>query len=395
MAWGTVTVAGIALRETVGAEQTMGGLKIGGQESHPPSTRAHVEHAHHNVNALEAGDLVPVVFTDKTMLTGFYWIRAASSVLRKVHNGDFITAAWSMELERFGGSRDVEVESRVPTTARTTTVGTPPATVFWHAPAGGSGSYFTGSTVPAASVVRESADGPVTVYLGIPAGPAPRWTVAADEYLEGAARVLFDGIRRVGRYTPPLAVWEVHNGLVRLTLGASGSFLVSCWDDDDWRSAKSWQLSVNGAPVTAQPEMSVLRNTPEIVVVRLTYPTTPGRMTVDLSLRRGARFVTGIIKRHSSATVALARTAAEAATAVTGGLRATSADADGNRFVVGSAATVTTTTATASIARAGVTSLDFFVGHEVGASPQAGDAFADLWGQYRHSGAERTRMVLR
>lgn len=395
MAWGTVTIGGVGLRETVQAEQTMGGLKIAGQESHPPSSRAYVEHAHHNVNALEVGDLVPVVFTDKTSLTGFYFVRGAGSVIRKIQNGAVIVADWSVDLERVGGSRDVEVESRVPAIARTTTVGSPPATVFWHAPAGGSGSYLTGATVPASSIVRASADGPVTVHLGIPTGFAPRWTVSAENYLKGAARVLFDGIARIGRYTPPLAVWEVHNGLVRVTLGVSGSFSVSCWDNGDWRSAKAYQVAVNGTPSADQPEMTVLRNTPEEVAIRLTYAVSPGRLTVDLSLRRGARFVTGIIKRHSSATLALTRTAAESASVVTGGLRATSADSDGNRFVMGSAASVATVTGTASISRAAVTQLDFFVGYEVDAIPQAGDAFADLWGQYRGSTGERTRVVLR
>jgi hypothetical protein len=136
----------------------------------------------------------------------------------------------------------------------------------------------------------------------------------------------------------------------------------------------------------------VLRNDPEEVTVRLSYPTAPGRVTVDLGLRRGSRFVTGGIKRHASATLGVARTAAEAATVVTGGLRATSADADGNRFVMGSSKTLTTATTTAAISKASVTQLDFFLGHEVGASPAAGDAFADLLAQYLGTSGDRTRV---
>jgi hypothetical protein len=147
--------------------------------------------------------------------------------------------------------------------------------------------------------------------------------------------------------------------------------------------------------VTSDPELTILRNDPEQAQIRLTYPSTPGRLTVDLLLRRGSRFVTGVIKRHSAATLGVARTAAETAAAVTGGLRATAADADGNRFVMGSTRNLTTTTSTASIAKAVVTSLDFYLGHEVGASPASGDAAADLFAQYLHAGGETIRVVRR
>ena len=394
MSWGTVTIGGIAFREELTVEQNGTTLHLTGQESHPPSTTAKVAAAHNNVVGLN-GLTVSVVFSDKADLTGFYRVSDAKSQLMKWANGAVITATWSATLERIGSERDVEIESRVPTIARSTTVTTPPAAVFWHAPAGNSTSYWTGSTVPASSIVRTSADGPLAVHLGIPSSIAPRWTVETDDYLKGSARILFDGIRRAGTATPPLTVWEVNNGLVRLMSGPNGAFTVSCWASGDWRSAKTYALAVNGAAVTGQPELTVLRNDPEEAIVRLSYPTTPGRLTVDLSIRRGCRFVTGVMKRHSAASLAVARTAVEAATTQTGGLRATSVDLDGNRFVMGSAATVTAATTTASLTKAAATTFDFFVGHEVGGSPTTGEAFADLWAQYRGSSGERASVVLR
>jgi hypothetical protein len=393
MAWGTVTIGGVELRETVTAEQAGAQLNIRGQESHPPSTRAHVTAVHHNMRAL-AGLTVPVTFTDKPELSGFYRVQAADSNLAVVQNGAHMTAAWSASLDLVGGDRDVEIESRVPTIARSTTVATPPSAVFWHAPAGGATSYWTGATVPT-QVTRTSADGPIVVHTGIPASVAPRWTVPIGSYLQGAARVLFDGIRRLGTFTPPLAVWEVDNGLVRLTSGPSGHISVSCWDAGAWRSSNDWRFFVNGAQVTTTPEVTVLRNDPEEVVVRLSYPTVPGRVTVDLGLRRGARFVTGVFKRHSAAVLGVARSSGEASDALTGGLRRTAADADGNRFVLGSATSSTISTTSASITGPSSTAFDFFLGHEVDEAPQAGDAFADLWAQYRGSSGERASVVLR
>lgn len=391
---GLVTVAGIPLRESRSAEQNATTVNIVGRQSYTHTTAAQVKAAHDNLVQLP-GLVVPVVFEDKEQLTGFYRVDDVASSLDWIAQGAIQQATWRLTLSRVGGAKDVEVESRVPTVARTTTVSSPPTAVFWHAPPAGSSSYFTGPTVPTSSITRTSADGDMTVHLGIPAGFSPRWTSRAQDYLAGGARLLFDGIRRIGEHTPPLVVWQVDNGLVKIISGSSGSFTVSCWDSGDWRSAKSYKLLVNGVAQTGTPEFTVLRNAPEEVAVRLTYPASPGRLTVDLSLRRGARFVTGVIKRHSSATLRLERTAAESATAVTGGLKATSADADGNRFVMGSAVTVTTALATAAIEKASVLSLDFFVGHEVNASPQSGDAFADLWAQYRGSTGERTRVVLR
>lgn len=394
MSWGTVTIGGVSFRETLVAEQSGDTVRIVGQESHPPSTVSQVEAAHHNVSGL-GGLAVPVVFTDKAGLTGFYRVADAASTLTRVHNGAVQTADWSVSLERLGGSRDVEIESRVPTIGRLTDHAVTP--VFWHAPAVGADSYWTGTTVPSGSVSRASIDGTVLVHTGIPSGVAPRWTAEAGDYLGGAVRLLVAGIRRVGSFTPDAAVWEVHNGLVRLSSpGMDGAFSVSCWDGTDWRSEKSYRVVVSGVPLAMQPDMTVLRNDPEEVMVRLSYPTSSGRLTVDLGVRRGSRFVSGLLKRHSAATVRIERTAAEAASAVTGGLKATAADADGNRFVMGSARTVTTSLATAYISKATTTVFDFFLGHEVGASPAAGDAFADLLAQYLGAaGSERARVVRR
>lgn len=397
MTWGPVTVGGVQLRETIRADQTVDSLRISGQESNPPSTRAFVEGAHHNINGLgEApGTVVPVVFTDKPTLTGFYKVEAASSALTVDLAGPMVTADWSFTLQRVGAAHDVEIESILPTIARPDELTGTQTPVFWHAPAIGATSYLTGATVPATSVDRVSADGTVHVYLGVPANVAPRWVSSAAGYLLGAARILTDGVRRAGTATPELATWQLHNGLVSLAPGADGSVVVSCWDGGQWRSAKSLQFTVNGVAVTTTPEVTILRNDPEEAGLRLTYPVAAGRLIVDLGVRRGARFATGTIKRHSVATLGIARhpSETEAVTAVTGGVRATSADADGNRLVIGSSRTLTLSGS--SVSKTTVARLDFFLGHEVDDSPAAGDAFADLLSQYLGTAGEEARVIRR
>lgn len=395
MAWGAVTIGGIVFREAMQLADGGSALSLSGQEAHPPLTKAEVRARHLNVLGLR-DTTVPVVFDDKSVADGFYRVTDVKSDLFSFASGSVLTASWSLSLERLGGERDVEFESRVPTIARSTElVGQTPS--FWHAPPPDTLDYYTGSTVPSATVTRESAEGNVIVYRGIPAGVSPRWTCPAADYVDASPRVSFDGIRHVGTDTPALAVWQVDNGIVRILGGADATFSVAAWDPeaDGWASVKSYVPTVAGVALTGWPELTVLRNDPEEVTVRLSYSVLPGRATVDLGLRRGSRFVTGVIKRHSSATLGVARTAAEAASVVTGGLRATSADADGNRFAMGSSKTLTTATGTAAISKAAQTALDFFLGHEIGSSPASGDAFADLLVQYLGTSGDRTRVVRR
>jgi hypothetical protein len=396
MAWGTVTIGGLAFRETVTAQESSGKLTIVGQESTPPQDPADVHAAHLNVLGL-VGSVLPVTFSDKTELTGFYQVTDATSDM--VNNRPFgtsLAATWQLGMARLGTARDLEFESRLPTASRFTDLTGPPAAVFWHAPPSGFADYYTGTTVPSGTVTRQSAEGPVAVFTGVPAGVYPRWTCDEDSYMAGSAQVLIDGIRRAGTDTPGFGTWEVSNGLVQVVGGAAGpSFAVACWSGTAWLSAKTYTPTVNGVALVTAPTVTIMRNDPEQVLLRLSYPASPGRLTVDLLLRRGARTVAGTIKRQAAATLGVTRTAAETATAVTGGLRATAADSDGNRFVMGSSRTATTVTATAAISKASVLSFDFFLGHEVGASPQSGDAFADLLGQHLGTGGEQVRAVRR
>lgn len=393
MAWGSVTVGGIVFREGLSADDSGDALKLSGQESYPPSPVAEVRAAHDNVRGLR-GQTVPVVFTDKTQLTGIYLVDGASSVLVDEQNGAVVTATWSMSLQLLGSGRDVEFESRIPQIGRADELAGTQTPSFWHAPPVGFADYFTGPTVPGGTVVRGSQDGAVTVYSGLP-NVAPRWTVPAESFMAGSARVLLDGIRRSGTVTASHEGWEISNGIVRVASDGAG-FTVSAWSGSAWESVKGYRPAVSGTNLAVVPELTILRNDAEEVAVRLTYPTAPGRVTVDLGLRRGSRFVTGVMKRHAAATLGIRRTAAETVAAVTGGLRASSADADGNRFVMGSSRLLgTVDTSTAYMSKAAVTLFDFFLGVEFGASPASGDAFADLLAQYLGSTSAQTRPVRR
>jgi hypothetical protein len=394
--WVKVTIGGIDFRETVNASEASGQLTLNGQESFPPQTEEFVRATHLNMLGL-IGKTIQVVARDKVELTGFYVVNDATSSYTDELNGEVVAIDWQLRLSRIGGERDVEFESVVPEIARSTELaGQTP--VFWHAPPIGTLDYYTGATVPSGTVTRQSADGPIAVFTHTAALPSyPRWTVRAVNYDEGAVKLTLDGQRRLGDLTTPgHSTWSVDNGLVQVTGGSSPNLTVSVWDGGAWSAAKAYVPQVNGVSLTATPDLVILRNDPEQVVVRLEYPQLPGRVTVDISLRRGSRTLNGVMKRHAAATLGIARTAAEAASAVTGGIRATANDADGNRFVMGSSKVTTNVLTTASISDLAVTIFDFFLGAELnGTTAQAGDTFADLLSQYLGTTGDRTRAVSR
>jgi hypothetical protein len=156
MPWGTVTVGGIVFRETYTLTDDGGTVKITGQESHQPQTKADVRAKHRNVLGL-LGATVPAVWTTRASSTASSSSptpRASSPTSRRARCW---SATWSMTLAGSAGA-DVEFESRVPTIARSTELaGQTPS--FWHAPPPDTRDYYTGATVPSATVTRESAEG--------------------------------------------------------------------------------------------------------------------------------------------------------------------------------------------------------------------------------------------
>jgi hypothetical protein len=96
--------------------------------------------------------------------------------------------------------------------------------------------------------------------------------------------------------------------------------------------------------------------------VRLLYAMALGRFTVDLTLRRGSRFVELYVQGQTSSTLKAVLTTPEASTAGTGFVRVTANDANGNRAIVGSARTFTADTTNGGLSKASTTTLDAFLG---------------------------------
>jgi hypothetical protein len=362
--WGDLKIGRLLLRETFKESEsvsTQRTLDLEGQESSPPLTRSELVWRHDNVTALESGTVMPLTFTDKPERNCFVHVDSVSANYTEWRT-DVVTSDWKLGLTRLGSDAEVDLQSRLTGVARVTDFAL--TGERWHAPPIGHYGYQTGTT-NATVMTRTGADGVITMYRGIPAGVSPRWGCAPTSYLNGRVRLTSSGTELCGVDQSLAATgWALTNGLVNVTPGASGTLDVQAYTDGAWRS-KLWNVSASGSAssITSWDGATLLRNDPEHVILRLTKGLSPGRATLDLTLRRGSRTVEGYLQTTTSNTLAVYRSTAETNTsfAASGYITATDDDADGSRFAIGSARTFTAHT-NGGIQKAAATSLDFWIG---------------------------------
>lgn len=384
--WGDVQLGRIPLRETFAVSESGGdtrGLDLEGQESYPPLTRAQVIARHDGINALIAGQCIPVTWTDKPERNGYYTVKSAASTYTE-HLNERVTADWKVSLERVGSDSETDLQSRLTGAVRLNDFSL--TGERWHAPPIGHYAYYTGST-NATTMTRTGADGAMTVYRSVPANVSPRWGCAPTAYLVGRVKVTTTSSQEVYGVDVPLAAagWALSNGLVNVTPSASASFDVQAYTSGAYHS-KLWNVSVAGSAssITSWDAATLIRNDPEMCIVRLVKGQNPGRATLDLTLRRGSRFVEGYLQIGTSATLAVYRSTLETNTsfAASGYVTATGNDADGNRFACGSARTFTAHT-NGGVIKSSATALDFWIGVVAGGgSAVSGDAATDLRNMY-------------
>lgn len=369
--WGDIQLGRIPLRETFTVAESGGdgrSLDFEGQESYPPLTRAQVIARHDGINALIPGQCIPLTFTDKPERNGYYMVKSAGSTYTE-HLGERVTADWKVSLDRVGSDAETDLQSRLTGAVRLNDFAL--TGERWHAPPIGHYAYYTGSS-NATTMTRTGADGTMTVYRGVPADVSPRWGCAPTDYLDGRVKVTTTGGQEVYGVDVPLAAtgWALSNGLINATPGASGTLDVQAYTGGAWHS-KEWNVSAagSGASITSWDGATLLRNDPEMCIVRLTKGLNPGRASLDLTLRRGSRFIEGYLQTGTSATLAAYLTTAETNTsfAASGYVTATNDDADGNRFAAGSARTFTAH-ASGGITKSATTALDFWIGTVTGGS---------------------------
>jgi hypothetical protein len=378
-------------------ETTDGKLSLSGQESSPPTTVPLVTFLHGQVVGLQEGKLVPVTFRDKAERNGYYAVGSASSDLTD-YQGEVALADWQMDLTRQGSSKEVDIQSRLTGAVRLndfSLTGT-----RWHAPAINHYAYHTGTSFPSGSVSRTSADGSIKVYLSVPSGAHPKWGCEPADYYGGRVRITdtlevsteneVEGINR----QISASGWSLSNGLINVTPTATAGVLnIQYYNGTSWVT-NNWKIQRNGSNIATLDTATIIRNDFEECILRLTSTVaSAGRNSLDLKLKRGSRFVEGYFQTSVATTLKVAPNNTTASASGTGYQVASSGT---HRTACGSARTFTVDNTNGGISKSATTTFDFWIGVVInGASPQTGDAVADLRDQYIASMPELTYAVRR
>lgn len=204
--------------------------------------------------------------------------------------------------------------------------------------------------------------------------------------------------------------WRISNGLMRLTLGLADSTSPAVLEHFDSAGGGAWE-SVNvqcnntggaGSPGLgwvqsgATSRVEILRNSPEQVIVR--HSSFDNQFT--FSLQRGALHVVYTVKHPGGVAIPTTEgvkfASVTASTAITAGIRSTSADAGGNRWLLASPHAITTDLVNGSIRLTATQTVPatFAMGCEYnGASAISGNTAAEVVSQFMGAVSWRQRVV--
>lgn len=348
----------------------------------------------------------PATWTVDPNVDGYYAVRDVSVAPVGVEGGD--VARFAVNARRIGDYAHPLAEALVSSVIRSNAhsiasgnshLVVPPTTDF-------PGSWHASST----SVYPYSEDG--RLVRNFRAAPVS-WTsltygVAPADWYKGSSRVSlsYGGTYYpvVGKQIPRVSSVRVQNANFRVDVSSAGVFTLGLYVDPAWESSPSFVIR-QVSTYDSLASVKVLRNSPELVVVRLGFDsrsvgTAPGG-TVDVALHRGHQTACCLLTPWSpgtSQTASIRATTPTACTAVTGGIEQTSADAAGNKwFILSTPASTDDLTNGYRTTNAAVsTNLPFALGMYVSTggpgddwSPaQARDAF---WAEY----SETLRVVMR
>jgi hypothetical protein len=187
--------------------------------------------------------------------------------------------------------------------------------------------------------------------------------------------------------------WQLSNSLIGASW--SGNDLVLHYYASGWKT-KLFRPQVDATNLSAPQAIAVLHNQPERVTLRLVWAVASGRVTADITIRRGARFVEVVMKKPVASTMSVGPSASVASASFTGGYRPTANDGDGNRYVLGSARSFTGNSGTGVISKSATPRFDYMIGLELGGTAAvAGDTGTELLAQYLGSPSESIQAVRR
>lgn len=278
----------------------------------------------------------------------------------------------------------------------------------WHAlPVNAYNYYHAEAPVDA---IRATENGNVAFFYDTNLrSSAAQWLVEPADYYKGASKIIIDNTTMSGYQAPnsPTAV-TLTNGIIKLTSGSTtdeSRFTLSIYDNGSYVSSR--EISLNYGASNDEWKLwktvQILRNEPHECVVRFaTYSDDngDGRLTVDVSLKRGAH--------HVSIVSSMGPTADRAASSRinlqvtenggtfsddTGYMIEGSADTAGQKFMIGSPQGYTADT-TNKLIHLSTSQFKTFAGYVLNAgSPATIDSADAVRDQYLQSLYENVRLV--
>lgn len=354
-------------------------------------------------------EVVPVTWSEDPTVDGFYRV---TSVDVSTVPASYV-ANWfqfSLGLERVSGYAGPLMETVVTGAVRTNSHSITSANAVAVVGVPDSVNEFYDSSGED-TFTRPSADGLVRLVAADTYTRTQTFSVDPVDWYTGSARIELGTSYRVavGQQIPSeRETWRLSNGIIRVRPNADG-FAVSVFNGTTWDPEKVFALSGAGTlfgAIDLAYGLRVLRNSPEECIVRvpvsipsaiLAVAGSPVRVDIDLALRRGERTVRGFLASTASVTWGIEASTAEAATALTGGIRATANDANGNRYVLSSPQTVTNALTQGGFAlTSGAATFSFAAGFELdGSGAPAIDSAQQLIYQYMAAHAERVVVATR
>ena len=352
--------------------------------------------------------ILPITYEGDTTLSGYGKITSMDVSPIKLATGYF---SYNIGFDMKGRPSEMIFESNMSgallTNSHSVTTNT---TTYapWHALPVNAYNYKNDS-LPT-PVVRATENGNVAFFYDSDLRTyASNWIVNPDDFYKGAAKITMDSTVKAGYLTAntPTGV-EISNGIIKITSGSTtdqSRFNLSFYDNGSYTSNREIEISSGSSQTewNVWKTVQILRNEPQECVVRfVTYSDDThgdGRLTVDVSVKRGAHHASLVISEAGTSTRSadtrknLRMVTSNAMSAGTGYIVESSADGAGQKFMIGSPQGFTAV-ASSRLIHLASSQVKTFVGYVYNASSPAshdsGDAVRD---QYLEGLYENIRLV--
>ena len=331
----------------------------------------------------------PFTWSEDSTFDGFY-----TDIEVEVNDTPAMYAAWNVpfrvRMRRVGGYATPQFEWILQQAIRTNSHGITVSSTTGILPGGAyavptSAVEFKTGFSAAGTASRTSDEGALTVAFS---GAAVGDVALASYFIAPASRyvgtckieVSYGGTfyPMIGQQIPTGAAWRISNGLIRMSV-SGGALVVQPYDGTQWETATNFQMGTAAGlsgTLTSISTARVIRNSPDLCVIRCTLifsgGITWGVQTIDVSVSTGARHIEVSLVSTGDSDWYVQPSSSTACTALTGGFRATSNDAGGNRFVLSAVQAQTNTLASGRLMlSAAGTAFTYMIGFEVGGSGAA------------------------